>query len=86
MNCLDDDENAESRLRIEAARSAAPYVHAKLNSSDVEVNAPSDSDPAYSLTDEELMVIAAGRKVAFILSIAKAMLPSVTHHTCHCRL
>jgi hypothetical protein len=44
------DERQDSRLRLEAAKAAAPYVHAKL--SQIEVQATADFR---SLTDEQLV-------------------------------
>ena len=51
------DEGADRQMRMEAAKAAAPYVHARLTNVDMSV---SNADkPVAELADEELQRIAA---------------------------
>lgn len=56
------DEGADANLRALAARSAAPFIHAKLSSSEV-TNVSGNQETGEGLTDAELMTIAAGGKI-----------------------
>jgi len=54
------DETKPDRFRLEAAKAAAPYVHARLNSVDLELHRPLGSGEYSGLSEKELMIIAGG--------------------------
>lgn len=57
------DVSLDIKLRIDAARAAAPYVHPRLATSEVDLTTtPKESAEEYS--DEELMAIIKGDKAA----------------------
>lgn len=50
------DESADARLRVEAARAAAPYCHPRLSNVEMDITNPGEREPsAYS--DAELEAI-----------------------------
>lgn len=53
------DESVDLRERVLAARSAAPYCHAKLSNVEMDVTSNADRD-ADSMSDAELIAIASG--------------------------
>lgn len=57
------DESLDMKLRVEAARAAAPYLHPRLSTSEIDLTATQDKEPS-QMTDTELEVIARGEKVA----------------------
>ena len=55
------DDEADAKLRVDAARAAAPYLHPRLATSEVDI--VSTAEPEH-MTDEELIAIIKGDKAA----------------------
>jgi len=53
------DPQASRTERLQAARAAAPFCHARLSNVEMDVTSPGDQDPE-SMTDEELLRIIKG--------------------------
>ena len=51
------DEEAPRKDRIECARAAIPFVHARLSNVELDVSTPGDRDPD-ELSDAELIALA----------------------------
>ena len=59
------DEEADIKLRIEAARAAAPYVHPRLSTTELDLTTRSDK-PEWELSDEDLLKVVSGGAAAKI--------------------
>ena len=55
------DDEADAKLRVDAARAAAPYLHPRLATSEVDI--VTTAEPEH-MTDEELIAIIKGDKAA----------------------